>query len=252
MSLNPQRPSNPFGQSEDQDWVDIPRSNSKTSLSSMSSSPYEKVNLPLRMQSSSASPAVARKLPPAYNPEALPARVGRMNLLDDSNPRAQNDGTDTPPPPPPPRRQTAGVGGRPSQPPTNMSLERTQTQPSRPASSASTTSLQQRSKPSAPPIARKPAHLTGGSSQMQSPILMQDRDRADEKPPLPSRTSTMGSQTGAVKLPGMDGGPALPSRKPVATPARQQQQQPPGDLLDSLDEDGRGVGGWETLQPSRM
>lgn len=242
MVLNPQRPSNPFGLSEDQDWVSVTRSDSKTSLSSISSSPYEKVNLPSRMQSS----ASARKLPPAFNQDTLPARVGRMNLGEDQSARMQI-GMDGPPPPPPPRRQTAGISGRPNPPSSQMSLNQ---EPLQPMSAASTG---QRNKAGAPPVARKPAHLTGGSSQPQSPMAMamSARDGTETKPPLPSRSSTTGSQQpGAVRMPGMGGGPALPARKAVGTPSR-QEQEPPGDLLDSLDDDGRGVGTWETLQPSR-
>ncbi|CAJ2501685.1 Uu.00g045380.m01.CDS01 [Anthostomella pinea] len=77
MTLNPNRPSNPFNITEEPDWVAVPRASSRlSSFSSMSSSPYEHVNHSTLL-STSASSSAPRKLPPPYDPSSLPAKVGR-------------------------------------------------------------------------------------------------------------------------------------------------------------------------------
>jgi hypothetical protein len=280
VGLNPNRPSNPFGLTEEPDWISIPRSSSKASLSSMSSSPFEKVSLPNSMASTSS--IQPRKLPPPYDPSALPAKVGRINLMDDQTPMGH---VETQPPPPPPRRGTSGVA-----PSTGFGLNRVQTQPQplppplRPASAASHVSqYSQNSKGGkpAPPVAKKPAHLT--TSPSSSPGLSHSIIDEDFRPPLPSRAQTGGSLVGSqsqgsgvaarkpVGLPkqgvngtgpkssspisGMTGG--VPSRRPAPPvqpkPQLSQSSQHRGqgsvDLLGSLDE-GQDVGGWETLKPS--
>ncbi|KAK0731107.1 SacI homology domain-containing protein [Lasiosphaeris hirsuta] len=149
--LNPKRPSNPYAPTDEPDWVNVPRSESRmSSFSSMSTSPYEHVNHSMLI-SASASTSAPRKLPPPYDPSALPAKAGRMQVGEDI------------PPPPPPRRQTtmvAGPGG--SQVSTAIQLSRkpvNRPAPVPPVSSGSVVS-QQISKPKAPPpVARKPAHL---------------------------------------------------------------------------------------------
>lgn len=292
VGLNPNRPSNPFGLTEEPDWISIPRSSSKASLSSMSSSPFEKVSLPNVMASGSS--IQPRKLPPPYDPSALPAKVGRMNLLDDHAPMGH---VETPPPPPPPRRGTSGVAAMGQTPPSNgFGLNRVQTQPLppplRPTSAASHASqFSQNSKGGkpAPPVAKKPVHLTT-TSPSSSPALSQRAMEDDFRPPLPTRAHTGGltgsphsqgigatsrkpvappkpsvngtganpsSSIGAVGLPGMTGG--VPSRraappvqpKPQLPQQNQNQHQRQGstDLLGSLGE-GQEVGGWETLKPS--
>ncbi|KAG5747845.1 hypothetical protein H9Q70_009487 [Fusarium xylarioides] len=292
VGLNPNRPSNPFGLTEEPDWISIPRSSSKASLSSMSSSPFEKVNLPNVMASGSS--IQPRKLPPPYDPSALPAKVGRMNILDDQAPMGH---VETPPPPPPPRRGTSGVAAMGQTPPSNgFGLNRVQTQPLppplRPTSAASHASqFSQNSKAGkpAPPVAKKPVHLTT-TSPSSSPALSQSTMDDDFRPPLPTRAHAGGltgsphsqgigaasrkpvappkpgmngtrantsSSIGAVGLPGMTGG--MPSRraappvqpKPQLSQQNQNQHQRQGstDLLGSLGE-GQEVGGWETLKPS--
>lgn len=246
MTLNPNRPSNPFGQAEDQDWISIPRTSSKTSLSSISSSPYEKISLPSRMQSSAST----RKLPPVYDGGSLPQRMGQMQVSggDFQAPRSQGGTTTTLPPPPPPRRQTGPMAAKASPSPTTSGIR---SQQPRPTSAASTASSQQRAK-AAPPVAKKPAHLTD-TSPMIGPIAMVSRDDSGSKPPLPKRTltgSANGTQpSGAIRMPGMTSremAAPLP-RRPVGAQSN-SNQQPPGDLLD---DDGPGIGGWETLQPAR-
>lgn len=287
VALNPNRPSNPFGQTDESDWISIPRSSSKASLSSISSSPFEKVNLPHNMVSTSSIPP--RKLPPPYDPAGLPAKVGRMALTDDHSSGSRNE---TPPPPPPPRRQTGGMGIAASGNEFGLNRSRTQPLPApiRPIpSSASYTKspVSQSSKTgkSPPPVAKKPAHLAT-VSPMSSPAPSHSSLDDDLRPPLPTRVATAGLTTHgvtpsrkpvtqansgtngsngkpstpvrAVGLPGMTGGDmrgTLSGRKaPPAVHAKPQQQQQqhkrgPVDLLSSLDEHHE-VGGWETLQPS--
>lgn len=169
--LNPKRPSNPFSPTEEADWVSVPRSESRlSSFSSMSTSPYEHINHSTIL-STSASSSMPRKLPPPYDPGSLTTKVGRLNIEPDVDHRASDA-----PPPPPPRRQTG---------PTNTTASRSQTMPinvppqrkpvnkpiptlppRRPASVASQHST--KAKP-APPVAKKPAHLTAVSPASSSP-----------------------------------------------------------------------------------
>ncbi|KAF7548254.1 hypothetical protein G7046_g8737 [Stylonectria norvegica] len=112
VALNPNRPSNPFGHTEETDWISIPRSSSKASLSSMSGSPFEKVTLP-QVMSSAASSITPRKLPPPFDHNT---KAVRTTYSDDHNSKAGrttysddhfSPDRDETPPPPPPRRQTA-------------------------------------------------------------------------------------------------------------------------------------------------
>lgn len=214
MGLNPGRSSNPFGQNEEHDWISIPRSSSKASLSSMSSSPFEKVMLPHAM-GASASSIPPRKLPPPFDPSTLPAKVGRMSLADDSGPGSRGET----PPPPPPRRQTGGMAAPVTMPTTG--LNRTQTQPVhaplRPLSAASHTSHSShgvRSAKSPPPVAKKPAHLAT-ISPLASPVPNHNpMEDGEFRPPLPTRTGTAG-QSG-ITLP--SGQTLTSTRKPVPSP----------------------------------
>lgn len=315
MALNPNRPSNPFGQTDEPDWVSVPRSS--PGYSSLSSSPYEKVSLPKAMTSQGS---VARKqLPQAFDSSKLPAQVGRLRLDDEQNINSQSDGdkSATPPPPPPPRRQTAN--SRPStstSTPSGLGLDRTQTLPPLPttprsasvASQASQVSqlsqqLANKSSKSPPPVGKKPAHLAIGSplsktttgSTTISPSTRSD----DATPSLPARSASSASQAslqaslarkavtvaqqqnssqppqpltrrsgtlptaiasggqgqgqggahkGAPGVPGHANGfkPPLPSRhgQPAAASFAS------ADLLDSMNDGGEGMGGWEALQPS--
>ena len=224
IGLNPNRPSNPFPHTEEPDWISIPRSSSKASLSSMSSSPFEKVSLPNAM-SSSASNNTPRRLPPPYDPTGLPAKVGRMTVNDDHGSRG---GIDTPPPPPPPRRQTGAMSPAAAAV-MGTGLNRTQTQPLppplRPTSATSNTSsqLSQQLKngKAPPPIAKKPAYLAAAVSPSRSSgtegtgngSFRDDDD--DFRPPLPVRAATGFSQNSPQQLPGMG---ANLNRKPVAPP----------------------------------
>lgn len=225
MVLNPNRPSNPFGHSEEQDWISVSRSSSRASLSSLSSSPYEKVALP-NMTNSSAAATMPRKQQYQQQQQhqqdtggsgngSLAARTGRMSLAD------------TPPPPPPPRRtgtgsttssiQTGGVPMPGMQQNMSMSmgmgmgmapLEPTRSASQSPASFSTnaTSPPPAATKSGPPPVARKPAHLV---------------------------TSPTGTGVAAA-----------------AAPPRRAAGQGTVDLLDSLDEGGKDMGGWETLQPS--
>lgn len=111
--LNKTRPSNPFVPSDESDWVNVPRANSRLgSFSSISSSPYEHINHSTLL-STSASSFTPRKLPPPYDASNLPAKVGRINLMDE--PIGGQAQLHEPPPPPPPRRQTSNNGSTTTQ-----------------------------------------------------------------------------------------------------------------------------------------
>lgn len=194
--LNPKRPHNPFAPTEEPDWVSIPSRSRLSSFSSMSTSPYEHINHSTIL-STSASSSTQRKLPPPYDPSALPAKIGRLNLD-----REKNSGREETPPPPAPRRQT----GTPQQ-----SIPRTQTMPAgemdrplrkavprpeaprRHASTASQHSIKNKVPPT---VARKPAHLAVASPTIGSPNLTGSQTHSSHngeektKPLLPRRSST--------------------------------------------------------------
>lgn len=217
MALNPHRPSNPFGQGEELDWISVSRSSPGASLSSISSSPYEKVMPPRGMIS--AGPSGPRKLPPQYDPTTLPAQVGRMKIGDGDGTRgAHGDRSGAAPPPPPPRRSAttldmgSGTGlGTKSASSSSLGVmggaDKAGTQPlwiqPRPASAASQTSqLSQQLKAGkpAPPVAKKPAHLlsTSPASTSTTSTLTSGGGRNlpkygddDFHPSLPARASTV-------------------------------------------------------------
>ncbi len=169
--LNPRRPANPYTPTDEPDWVNIPRSESRmSSFSSMSTSPYEHINHSMLLSSSAASSAPRRALPPPYDPAAFQAKVGRLQLNEDGK-TPQADG---PPPLPPPRRQTTMGAGSSASPATAVQQARKPL--NRPASSLSASlassvaqQAQQTQKPKAPPpVARKPAHLVAPVSPASS------------------------------------------------------------------------------------
>ncbi|KAJ9157486.1 SacI domain and endonuclease/exonuclease/phosphatase [Pleurostoma richardsiae] len=227
--LNPNRPSNPFSPTDEPDWVNIPRAESRlSSFSSMSSSPYEHINQS-SLLSTSASSATARKLPPPYDPSALPAKVGRLMLTDESSQGQLSNKQDNPPAPPP-RRQTGTVASRPSTSLPSALIPQPATTPShkdtasalptpQPASSAS----QNHKAP--PPVAKKPAHLSmspANSPKQNDTELDRFPDR-EGRPIPPRRPST------SVPTPGMR--PKLPEglHRAVSTreTAKEQDTPPP-------------------------
>lgn len=195
--LNPKRPHNPFAPTEEPDWVSVPSRSRLSSFSSISTSPYEHINHSTIL-STSASSSGQRKLPPPYDPSALPAKVGRLNLD-----RDKNHGREETPPPPPPRRQT----GTPKQ-----SIPRTQTMPGSetersprkalaepgpgppPASTASQASQQPARNKIAPPVAKKPTHLAAASPTSHNVASSDTKSTlngdAKTKPLPPRRPST--------------------------------------------------------------
>jgi hypothetical protein len=196
--LNPKRPHNPFSPTEEPDWVSIPSRSRLSSFSSMSTSPYEHINHSTILPTPTSNLS-QRKLPPPYDPSALPAKVGRLTLDRDKNP-----GRADTPPAPPPRRQT----GTP-----NQAVARTQPMPvaeiERPQRKAVAKpdptqrhawTASQASQPSAknkvpPPVAKKPTHLAVASPTLASPNVPTSEPQsalnggAETKPPLPRRSS---------------------------------------------------------------
>ncbi|KAK2590304.1 Inositol-1,4,5-trisphosphate 5-phosphatase 1 [Conoideocrella luteorostrata] len=214
MELNPRRSSNPFGHAEEPDWVSVPRSTSP-GLSSLSSSPYEKVSLPKAL-AGGQGPIPRKQLPPPYDPSNLPIQVGRLRLDDEGVITSQADvkrsATQTPPPPPPPRRQTASSRSSTADPKTpGIGLDRTQILPSSPStprslaagSQASQISqlsqlsqqLTSKSGKSPPPVGKKPSHLATGSlvAKTTTGSVMSNSARSDDvtstRPGPPSSSS---------------------------------------------------------------
>lgn len=195
--LNPKRPHNPFAPTEEPDWVSIPSRSRLSSFSSLSTSPYEHINHSTIL-STSASSSGQRRLPPVYDPSALPAQVGRLNLD-----RDKNHGRDeVHPPPPPPRRQTGTL---------KQAVPRTQTMPAGeterpvrkavpnpepPRRHASTISQHSAQNKVPPPVAKKPTHLAAVSPTVESPNGPTSQTHSalngdgKTKPLLPRRPST--------------------------------------------------------------
>ncbi|CCC11590.1 putative synaptojanin-like protein [Sordaria macrospora k-hell] len=197
--LNPKRPANPYMPTDEPDWVNIPRSESRlSSFSSLSTSPFEHVNHSMLLSTSASNSAPRRPLPPPFDPSNLPAKVGRLQLTEDG----KNGKFDTPPPPPPPRRQTGmGALGSTSGPamasspvarkPVNTAA--TTATPPLPARSMSVSSQNTVKQKAAPPVAKKPAHLAAPSSPGSSssaPAPMEDTvTLSNWKPLQPERSS---------------------------------------------------------------
>lgn len=243
MALNPHRPSNPFGHGEELDWISVSRSSPGASLSSISSSPYEKLTPPRGMSS-----AGTRKLPPQYDPATLPAQVGRMKIGDGDGTRsAHGDRSSAAPPPPPPRRSTtldigssAGlaksastvgiIGGAdtPGKIGGTQPLWKSSSRPTSAASQTSQLSQQLRAGKPAPPVAKKPAHLlsTSPASTSSLPSTLSSGSGlnkakysdGDFQPPLPARASTMGLQQDDARWQTPPVGGSVTGRKPVAPP----------------------------------
>lgn len=178
MALNPNRPTNPFPSTDEPDWVSVSRGSPGT-ISSLSSSPYEKVLIPpppMSTASNASTSTVARRMAPMFDTARLPAQVGRLALLDDDQVSRRSMGSETqqqPPPPPPPRRRAV-----PGQQQSSAVL------PPRPDSAASSQRSVSKDGGSKPPIAKKPSHLMGSSPvAVRSPVTQQQ-----QQPPLPPRS----------------------------------------------------------------
>ncbi|GAP86147.1 putative synaptojanin 2 [Rosellinia necatrix] len=200
VMLNPNRPSNPFGVTEEPDWVAVPRASRGSRLSSfsssISSSPYEHINHSTLL-STSASGSVSRKLPPALEPTPSPARIGRISLNNEL--ATTMDQKNDAPPPPPPRRQTntstvrsSGISSTSAPPPVPQTSRASLfiAQP-RAISSPSQASIGSSKTP--PPVAKKPAHLTTTlpvSPSSSEPSNIGSLDDRAPRPQLPRRTTS--------------------------------------------------------------
>jgi synaptojanin len=190
--LNPSRPSNPFAPTDEPDWVAVPRAGSRLgSFSSISSSPYEHINHSTVL-STSASSSGPRKLPPPLDASTLPAKVGRINLMDDDI-GGQSPRNETPPPPPPRRQTAAAAETTPKAIPVNTRTAKPTPPPPQPRRVSTASQASSKSK-APPPVAKKPTHLAS-TSPLSSPSLpsLQKAEPPDEpasRPHLPQRAST--------------------------------------------------------------
>ncbi|KAK7908118.1 Inositol-1-4-5-trisphosphate 5-phosphatase 1 [Apiospora marii] len=190
--LSKTRPSNPFVPNDENEWVDVPRANSRLgSFSSISSSPYEHINHSTLL-STSASSSTPRKLPPPYEASGLPAKVGRLNLMDEPIP-GQGQMHEPPPPPPPRRQASSNTTGTPARAiPINRESANTPkpTPPPQQSQPLSAVPAQVSGKSKAPPpVAKKPVHLTSPTMGTGS----QDLGQFDEDVTrfnMPRRAST--------------------------------------------------------------
>lgn len=189
--LNPNRQPNPFAPSDEPDWVTVPRADSRlSSFSSISTSPYEHINHSTLLASSVSSTPPQRKLPPPYDPSALPARVGRLALNEEQN-TIQFKKLDTPPAPPPSRKpltQTPSFPPPPNQTPVPGITNQVRKQapiPPPPRSASAVSASSQKTAKGPPPVARKPAHLL--STSPTGPDLETSPSTETKAKPIPPR-----------------------------------------------------------------
>ncbi|KAG5929728.1 hypothetical protein E4U42_004887 [Claviceps africana] len=256
MALNPHRPSNPFGQTDEPDWVSVPRSS--PGISSLSSSPYEKVSLPMAAAALTSSRQglaglhqhhVGRKqLPPPFDASKLPAQVGARKAVDngykddvdDDNDDDNDDdgkrvnihdhrpGTTSPlslppPPPPPPRRQAVNAS-KPSPSPgpsffSGARPDRTQTPPSLPTTPPCTTGAAAASQ--APQLSQQHTSKSSKSGRSPPPV---GKKPAHLTTGIPSSPLQPQSESGTASTPGSNHQDAtsLPpfARPPAARPSQ--------------------------------
>lgn len=211
--LNPNRAPNPFTPSDEPDWVTVPRAESRlSSYSSMSTSPYEHINhstfLPSLSSSVSSTPP-QRRLPPPYDPSALPARVGRPMMNEEQQQQHQPlqfKKIEAPPAPPPRRSATHNLYFPPPPNQTPVPSVGSVTRkpapappPPRPASAASSAASQKTPK-GPPPVAKKPAHLAKTSPILESdPSLSPTEAKAKPIPPRRPSSTVQSAAHAAIR-----------------------------------------------------
>lgn len=198
VALNPRRPSNPFGLTDEPDWVSVstPKHSTGYSNSSLSSSPYENVLHPMAALASSRQGlsqqhVPRKKLPPPYDAAKLPAQVGRLRVDDHDIANGQSmtlfeshsNTTSAPPPLPPPRRHTA-VSPKPNLlGPTSVSganLTRTQTLPHSPMTPFSAAAV---STATASRTASTAVSTTSQVSQLSQQLTNKSSSKTGKSPP---------------------------------------------------------------------
>ncbi|ESZ99269.1 phosphoinositide phosphatase [Sclerotinia borealis F-4128] len=236
--LNPKRPSNPWTLSDEPDWVNVPR----PGMSSRNNSQQMPPQTPMTRNGT-----VPRKLPPPFDPSALPSSQHRLG-----NPTTNNSSTPSLPtktvlPPP----QILASNSMTPGPATTTKSVLPPPQLTRRASTETTRSSYKK----APPLPRKPVHLAStsvsptlsttslASRSKESPAPVSGEYR-DFSPPV--RRATSGLDKSNLGPP-----PPPQSRRPGRT-ADDEGPKPelpkrPADLLGDSDD----MGGWETLKPSR-
>lgn len=226
--LNPNRQANPFVPSDEPDWVNVSRADSRlSSFSSMSTSPYEHINhstiLPSLSSSVSSTPPGQRKLPPPYDPSALPARVGRMMVNDEQHQSLQFKKIEAPPAPPP-RRSTNQMyfPPPPNQTPVPSLGNRKPVPAPPPPRSVSNTSLaSHKTQKGPPPVARKPAHLATTSPTSETgPSLSPTEAKARPIPPRRPSSSVSHTSHAAIQ-------DSLRRAMSAKDPSTQNHREPP-------------------------
>ncbi|KAG9243917.1 SacI homology domain-containing protein [Calycina marina] len=222
---NSKRPSNPYTYSDEPDWVSVPRAPTR-SFSQVSTT------------STIRKPANGgRKLPPPYDPS------GALSLLQKTSQSSPIQAKQT---------QANSSTAKNILPPPNL----TSTQDHR--LSTSTTSPTTKK---APPVARKPVHLTGSPSLNSSPtpsfssVASTRRQPATDHPgsALPPRRATGSSPMIGRDQKDFTTPPPPPqprrggAKSMVEGPNPGLLSRPPVDLMD--DEAGMIGGSWETLKP---
>ncbi|KAG6215030.1 hypothetical protein E4U50_008012 [Claviceps purpurea] len=256
MALNPRRPSNPFGLTDEPDWVSVstPRHSTGYSNSSLSSSPYENVLHPMAALASSRQGLSQqhiprKKLPPPYDAAKLPAQVGRLRIDDHDDANSQSmtlfeshsNTASAPPPLPPPRRHTA-VSPKPNPlGPTSFSganLTRTQTLPYSPMTPFSAAAV---STATASRTASTAAFTTSQVSQLSQQLTNKSSSKTGKSPPpvgkKPAHLATGSSPSLSPSL--LSNSLTLAAagdtqRKPVGVAQKQSSQLVAGQLSGAM------------------
>lgn len=224
---NPNRPSNPFGMTDEPDWVTVPRPDGSDSRNgSYQSTASTSSSIPqVPHANGTAGRGRIRNLPPPFDPANsianLPNNFSRIAIKD-----PHLDGS--------------------SASPAIRSSSR--------ASVASGSSLNSRKPP--PPVAKKPVHLSGSLTNSPNMSTNGDGSRPGTAMSLPPRRTSI-DQTGFVPPPTrVTEAPAPPqprrgaTRMPMAVAEDAGPRLPPRptDLLGDGEEEG--LSGWEALKPS--
>ncbi|PFH62552.1 hypothetical protein XA68_13134 [Ophiocordyceps unilateralis] len=226
MTLNPARASNPFGPSDETEWVSVPRTSTGASLSSISSSHFEKVANPRATEGPGSTPAamsVPRK-PLSRTTVVAAAAAEDRNEHGRRRPDARSRTGASPlpvPPPPPPRRQV-GAGARPEMPTVAAGKKAASSGPAAP-------SLRNNDNNKAAVLPGSTANNYNNNNNYYH-NSNNNKPASKEAPPVAKKPAHLAALGGKAAVGGDSGTRTTPT-----------------NLLDTPDED---MSGWETLQPS--
>ncbi|KAK2628314.1 hypothetical protein QTJ16_002960 [Diplocarpon rosae] len=232
--LNPDRPSNPYTPTDEPDWVDVPRMNQPRRQTASSAAPS-----PPKPRPTPSTAHGTRKLPPAFDPSASVSGI--------TTGLAQHSISDRKP------------------------MTRRQSQPALKDRRLSVSTSSSAGKKAAPPVARKPVHLTASPARTSSPTPSA-KSQSRFAPP-PRRATAVGSLVGDSygrkgiedrRDLGRDANPPPPPqpRRPAKNTGTGTADAGDGEgprpllpprraMTDLMSDDGpASLDGWEALKPN--